>query len=853
MLYWKQRRVEWTLTDGFRDQELRFRVHDSADYRQLKVSVFNDDKRTDLIGETWVNLEDILQRGGGRADGWHPLNCKGKYAGEIRIELTYYDTRPKEERPAETRRESVKSRPQQGSRDSLGGPRQPKPVTRRPLPADPVQAPSSIATDIVAPLPLRPTPPRAQPQAARQPQPVALPLDHYAQPAMQPYPQDEPSHPHLTRQPIHAVPTPYVEEVEETESPSKYAPEPVDMFAPTVEDGNSAVRRAEHRPAPHHGYGQETYQPMHDQPRQQPYYAPVDHNPEVAPLRAARQPSPEAPAPLTSSNSHAYAIEAPPPMRHHHSAPDHRQPPSHPYAPREERYDPYKVNGDSPQHVMQLRHQAYASDIEEDYIHPPLSDGEDVPPPPPAHRASDSQLALARTSGRYSHGHSVPVDPVSIGQSHDSRHSPHAPYASSPLSGNGFGYATSGHIAATPPSYEPPQRLPNHGGSFSESQFEMPPSLVPGYDSRTIVEHPARGRREVVDDGRWDGSPGHSTAVTSHRAYRPFVPPSEPVDIAPRRHEEIDPQRSSRTSVSAAGPPAASPEPLRVPRKSVSPRPSTGLEQTQTPFGPDAFDVLNPNAGSPGATEGGAQYRTPEEADRVAREHERGQQSNDPIIGSDGRVIDPSDHLPSSTWAPEPEPKRPSKAVLTMEARSRPSPQGAQAMPPSTRRATRDGGVARPHSIAGNVYGNDPHTPPDNTRRIRIQMKPRVPASASTTPTSTPHGGAYTGNHVTSTPRSMPKVSTAGHDDYARGGGGSPSYSPYGSTSAGMNGGGMGSPGDIHSQQQMQMQLQQAPPPIPAKLPMNTGPRDEYSALSEELSTINIGSTGRRVARRSYY
>lgn len=277
---------------------------------------------------------------------------------------------------------------------------------------------------------------------------------------------------------------------------------------------------------------------------------------------------------------------------------------------------------------------------------------------------------------------------------------------------------------------------------------------------------------------------------------------------------------------------------------------------SQTPFSPDAFDVLNPNAGSPGAMDSGAQYRTPMEADQAAREHERGQ-SNEPIIGSDGRVIDPSDHLPTSTWAPEPERKTPSKpaaGAAAMEARSRPSPQGAQPMPPSNRRHTRDSGV-RSQSIAGSVYGqghNDPHTPDNNnTRRIRIQMKPRAPASALTTPSSTPHGpyGGTTSVSHHATPRSLPKVSTAGHEDYARGS--SPSYSPYGNGNGSVNGA-MGSPGGTA---QLQLQHhQQPPPPIPAKVPMNHGQgQDDYSALSEELRTINIGSTGRRVARRSYY
>jgi hypothetical protein len=93
------------LTFDDRDQELRFTVHDSPDYYQLKVSVFNDDKKTDLIGETWIPLEMVVVPGGGQNDLWHNLQCKGRYAGEIRIELTYYDTRPREEKPVDKRRE----------------------------------------------------------------------------------------------------------------------------------------------------------------------------------------------------------------------------------------------------------------------------------------------------------------------------------------------------------------------------------------------------------------------------------------------------------------------------------------------------------------------------------------------------------------------------------------------------------------------------------------------------------------------------------------------------------------------------------------------------------------------------
>ncbi|KAL2073308.1 hypothetical protein VTL71DRAFT_10632 [Oculimacula yallundae] len=155
------------------DQELRYTVHDSPDYYQLKVSVFNDDKKTDLIGETWVDLKEVVVPGGGQNDLWHNLSCKGKYAGEIRIEITYYDTRPKQEK-AEKVRPAATNGVDEGSRDSLKGPRQPKaPVKRRPLPSDPVTG--APASPITVPDHVQ-TPPNGYP-----PSPTAAP-DHIQTP-----------------------------------------------------------------------------------------------------------------------------------------------------------------------------------------------------------------------------------------------------------------------------------------------------------------------------------------------------------------------------------------------------------------------------------------------------------------------------------------------------------------------------------------------------------------------------------------------------------------------------------------------------------------------------------------------
>ncbi|KAK6513459.1 hypothetical protein TWF281_005084 [Arthrobotrys megalospora] len=130
------------------DAELRFPVHDSADYRHLKIVIFTDDKKTELIGECIVSLDDILDRaGGGQSDGWHQCKCRGKYAGDIRVELTFWDQRPRETAPlnVNTRqvtafeKEDYLKRPEK----QLAGPRRPGvPARNRELPEKPIPKPS---------------------------------------------------------------------------------------------------------------------------------------------------------------------------------------------------------------------------------------------------------------------------------------------------------------------------------------------------------------------------------------------------------------------------------------------------------------------------------------------------------------------------------------------------------------------------------------------------------------------------------------------------------------------------------------------------------------------------------------
>jgi hypothetical protein len=123
------------------------------------LSIFNDDKKTDLIGETWIDLRDIILPGGGQSDQWRNLNCKGKYAGEIRIEITYYDTRPKPEKPL------GKERPVSASAELDGTVTQRTPVKRRPLPNNPGSE-STISSKALPEHVQTPPRPQASPAAA---------------------------------------------------------------------------------------------------------------------------------------------------------------------------------------------------------------------------------------------------------------------------------------------------------------------------------------------------------------------------------------------------------------------------------------------------------------------------------------------------------------------------------------------------------------------------------------------------------------------------------------------------------------------------------------------------------------
>ncbi|KAI9820403.1 MAG: hypothetical protein M1826_000929 [Phylliscum demangeonii] len=871
------------------DQELRFLVHDSPDYQQLKVSVFNDDKRTDLIGETWVNLEAVVVRGGGKSDAWHILNCKGRYAGDIRLEITYYDSRPKDEPLAGRRRESGRTGPELASRESLSGPRPPKSIARRPLPVDPVTGSPPPTADAMQPARLRPSPPGGH-------EPVAHYLAHtsvlhrgysapvqdtaYTRPEIPPQASYGPPISEATMSYVDGVPGPVMpppthEELRAFQYPDR---DPSlrdhDPPGPNYDQplrAHSIAAPIPERPVPAWGSGRhqpprdddDLYEPSgiippsrsNSMPTQAGYTS--GGHPASSPVGSdARQRPTDASVLIsTSPGSAAYGQLAPAARYGQPSVEEERPAPRRALYqhPREE-YSPHPPMASPYHHTPPPSHRYSHGPGYETVSAPMHSTAEEIPPPPPAHRSTPSQVNVTHRPGTGSPLAQSPsyLDPEPL-PARDVRPPRHYSHPMPPYPTSDYDVPRSSPLGPTQPFYEQQAPYPQRHspGAFpTEFHQAMTPSLVPGYDTRTGDVN-VSGRREAGRQGEGHPAAGYSPSTAPPRHHRHYGSDTALQTTSSVRFSDAEPPRSSAGSLSAAPSIAATVDRRRVPRKSVSPRPSPGAEVDPVPavpFSPDDYNVLNPKVSSAAAQRAGmgARYRTPEEAEDVARQHQldaRRPPSDGPIIGYDGRVIDPSDHLPADTWAPEPERKGPARTSPQPDSRTRPSPHGAQPMPPAARRAPRDS-LSRPSSLSGPVYPqhSDPSTPSSATRtRLQKRAPPAHSAPAPHLYSSplAPHGSFH------STPRSALRTTPSRsplpeHEPYAAADR-SPPASPY--------------DGDYdYDYDYGRHAASTAPPPIPAKVPLRSG-RDDFAALSlsEELSTIDIGGGRRRIARQSYH
>ncbi|KAI1502848.1 hypothetical protein F5X99DRAFT_145721 [Biscogniauxia marginata] len=831
------------------DQELRFTVHDSPDYYQLKLSVFNDDKKTDLIGETWIDLRDIVVQGGGQSDQWHTLNCRGKYAGEIRIEITYYDSRPKPEKSA------AKPRPVASNPELRNAPNAPPRhlVKRRPLPSDPVtgQAPAPIVTEHVH------TPrPQPNPPTTLGPNQSSLPAieygtpsssrhnhqsDHYSPAAstgsqyttpphrgelqLQRSPDRNDKFPAYETDPLHhqdpAFSGPY-----EADSWALYnhVQPAYDSPSPPVHHQRHPVDDHERPPPPPVHRVRKSVGNFHDLIHRSSFEAPQQHK-TTSPMRHD----------VLRNEAHRQSISS-------SSSPYPGRPTYRPYDSAPDMQNTLQYHDENPDHHSPPRHHSYDSAYDSHYrsMQPTV---EDVPeswtPPNARPRGNSSQglqyddrdfgqepnpsaLTLARR-GSAVPGHYSP-SPPQIQDRYDT-----SGYTSSP-SPMPVDYSQALTLSRASRSYTSPvDQFPSNPETslvHVGHKYDMPPvppTLVPGVDpalareiSDRLNEERKRERRytQPVPIGMEIRGRQHSDP---HSNYAANYPPHGHHLSTSKSYERAITYPSGPTTPSGppqtSYPPRLSPSPSAhthtIKRKSVSPAPppSDTRRLSGVPFGPDSYDALNPSISSKDVSKS-SEYTN----------------ADGKIVTPDGREVDPSDHLPMDTWAPEPEPK---KAVPPTETRSRPTPAGAQPMPPSGRRQLRI--AARPQSM-GPI---PPHTMPDatpsppvSTGRNRLQKKAHR-ASALPAPISSgssPLGPAMSHQRNSTPPRALVRAGAFDYENYGP---------PYGSGSGAARAGyGSG-------------------PPIPAKVPMMSGGlgpshddsrgSDEW-ALMHEMSQIDIGS-----------
>ncbi|KAI0879067.1 hypothetical protein GGS24DRAFT_278039 [Hypoxylon argillaceum] len=834
------------------DQEIRFTVHDSPDYYQLKLSVFNDDKKTELIGETWIDLRDIIVQGGGQSDQWHNLNCKGKYAGSIRIEITYYDSRPKPEKP------TLAPRPV-ASNSELNAAAQRPVVKRRPLPSDPItgQAPA---------LPSEPIniPPRAQPNPPSgpipiQPSPVQsaeyntpsvnrhTQVDHYSPVHGSGYQYSTPPQPHRDYQVQRGA-----ERAESFHTPQYDA----DSFYQS-DSGPSRLHEADSRALysnPRPGYSSQSPSIQHRRSVES------NERPPPPPAHRARISSGQ-PADVNAVHRGSYELvqhKSTPAMRHdvlrheahRHSVspapapssasaypgrPTYRPYDSAPSLQNGQQYDDYGSNLSSAP-----RHNSYdqAYDAQYRQMQPTV---EDVPeswtPPQTRNRGSISQYdepefepAPSPAPLNLASHSSVSHDEYSHGRSHSqTRYDGHVENTSpSPVPLEDYSQALT-HVPRSQ-TYQT-NRYQSQANDFEShmsnandySSSMVPSTLVPGVDPNLAREAPERFHQEKKQERRYTQP---SQMIVHYRGRQHSEPPSHYAAGYSPHSQPPSSRAYERAPVAYSGPntPAAaaenpdyrriSPSPSAnhtIKRKSVSPAPppSEPRRSSGVPFGPDSYDTFNPSVSISRDGRKSADYTN----------------ADGKIVTPDGREVDPSDHLPMDTWAPEPEPK---KASQPTETRSRPVPGGAQPMPPSGRRPLRI--AARPQSMAitAPTYPSQELIGPSSAGRNRLQKKNHrasaLPAPLSTSPN--PLGPATAHQRNSTPPRALVRASTFDYENH-----GPPFDNDFGVARIGYGSG----------------------PPIPAKVPMMSGglgpstsaPRGgEEFALMEEMSRIDIG-TGR--------
>lgn len=69
---------------------------DILEHRKVKLSILDEnEKKVDLVGDTIIDLDPAFSASPKQGyDQWHELSYKGKYAGEVYLEMTFYPAKP---------------------------------------------------------------------------------------------------------------------------------------------------------------------------------------------------------------------------------------------------------------------------------------------------------------------------------------------------------------------------------------------------------------------------------------------------------------------------------------------------------------------------------------------------------------------------------------------------------------------------------------------------------------------------------------------------------------------------------------------------------------------------------------
>lgn len=950
----------------FRDQELRFTVHDSPDYHNLKVSIFNDDKKTELIGETWVSLTDVIVPGGGQSDTWHNLNYRGKYAGEVRMELTYYDSRPRPEKPASEKQDSASHTP----------------VKRRPLPSNPGSARSVPPGFGSEPRPLPSasgprdygTPSRREMQAqsrsagstpSRQGRTAynnnAAEATDYRRPLPQPVGYQEPESQEQYQQhddrdasdQYISERDPFYNEPPRSEygyplSTNSDLPLGLPELPPMNSSGRSRFVRSNQEPIS----PQKSYESSYKS-----YDLPELHCSYSAPTVPAPEPQPYDDRPM-------------PPLDHTQSdgVLEHRRPAHRPYQPYVESSrdpEPYDDRRNSYTPGLYTGHQdeQYRREDEDSQADDPfdlssLSRGQfevrhqslppelpaiEAPPPPPAHRSQSSTPSYTPYRKPLPSQDIAPA-PLNIPTARISRGSPMQQSSpidyrsdpnSSPYNESSLGAPRDDAYYNQSPSYHPENFRPPSG------QYNASPSAPPRYGygapHGSSPDAPHHVHRKSMSQPRdtcsppaynGAGSPASTTSLRDHRMSAPYPqqsspllpdrgspynqdrpsplsintpphkhtpprphtmyssPPSGPYqpsptqsyNTPPRRHPLSQQQNAANISPSynqhssppvttdsaplikprALSPIPGDPRQPRVSnrstpttRKSISPRPPEPSERrtSEVPFGPDSYDQFNPSARSTSslvnnpATSG---PHTPLGSGQSSSHQSPYAETDGPIVDFHGNKIDPSDRLPESSWAPEPEKKIPVK-VKPLRERERLNGARPRAFPESS---TIGAGIAisRPSSGYLNLSpGQALNTRPYDSASPS-PLPPRAPPSVETSPPDPATMGRNKLRKINASnrPHSMAALpSTSSSAPFQNIPNPRPAFSgpPSGFSSAGASPYSTGAPtrSSVYgnygaSKSSYNLGAAQKPPPIPAKVPL-----DDMAVLSEEMKRIDIG------------